>query len=65
MQSLRCLPSDFLLNKVSKEVIETKDIFDFEIVSTEDKPIIEIKAQINSCPKDAPLIDEEIEQFFC
>jgi hypothetical protein len=56
--------SDFLLNKVSKEVIETKDIFDFEMVSTEDKPIIEIKAQINSCPKDTSLIDEEIEQIF-
>jgi uncharacterized protein YqkB len=55
--------SDFLLNKVSKEVIETKNIFDVEMVSTEEKAIIEIKAQINSCPKDTPL-NEEIEPLF-
>ncbi len=56
--------SDFLLNKVSKEVIETKHLVNIESDSNEEKAIIEIKAQINSCPKDTTLNDEEKEQFF-
>jgi hypothetical protein len=52
------------LNKVSKEVIETKHLVNIESDSNEEKAIIEIKAQINSCPKDTTLNDEEKEQFF-
>ncbi len=56
--------SDFLLNKVSKEVIGTKHLVNIESDSNEEKAIIEIKAQIKSCPKDTTLNDEEKEQFF-
>jgi hypothetical protein len=57
--------SCFLLNECLKEeVIETKHLVNIESDSNEEKAIIEIKAQINSCPKDTPIIDEKIEQFF-
>jgi hypothetical protein len=49
---------------LKEEVIETKDLVNIESDSNEEKAIIEIKAQINSCPKETPLIDEKIEQFF-
>ncbi len=56
--------SNFLLNKVSKEVIETKDIFDIEMISTENKPIIETKTQINSTSEEIQINDKEIEPNF-
>ncbi len=56
--------SCFLLNECLKEeVIETKHLVNIESDSNEEKAIIEIKAQINSCPKDTPLIGEKKNSF--